>query len=162
MVTNGTEDSWAWTEFGEADWGDSRRTERLVELATTLAQRPTASLPDACVNGAQLKAAYRFFDNAAVTPQAVLASHVAATRERMTQVPVVLAIQDTQDTTELDYTSHPATTGLGFLNDLKHQGLLVQTTLALAPEPLPLWAWWPNRCGRARLWATAPLGRPGH
>jgi transposase-like protein/transposase Tn5 family protein len=135
MVTSGTEDSWAWTEFGEADLGDSRRTERLVELAKTLAQRPTASLPDACVDGAQLKAAYRFFDNAAVTPEAVLASHVAATRERMTQVPVVLAIQDT---TELDYTSHPATTGLGFLNDLKHQGLLVHTTLALTPERLPL------------------------
>jgi hypothetical protein len=130
-----SEDSWAWAEFGEANLGDARRTERLVDLATTLATRPSASLPEACEDRAQLKAAYRFFDNAAVTPETLLDSHSAATRARIARVPVVLAVQDT---TELDYTSHPATTGLGYLTDTKHRGLLVHSTLAITPERLPL------------------------
>jgi hypothetical protein len=55
--------SWAVTEFADAELGDLRRTQRLVELAHTLAQRPGAALPEACGNGAMLKAAYRFFTN---------------------------------------------------------------------------------------------------
>ena len=139
------EDTWAWTEFGEAALCDARRTEWVVDLARTLAARPAASLPEACTDAAQLKAAYRFFSNAAVTPEALLASQVAATRHRIAQVaatrhriaqvPVVLAVQDTS---ELDSTSHPATTGLGYLNDTKQRGLLVHSTLALTPERLPL------------------------
>jgi hypothetical protein len=49
--------------------------------------------------------------------------------------PLVLAVQDT---TSLDYTAHPATTGLGVLNDSKHQGFLVHTTLAITPDRVPL------------------------
>jgi hypothetical protein len=49
--------SWAVTEFADAELGDLRRPQRLVELAHTLAQRPGAALPEACGNGAMLKAA---------------------------------------------------------------------------------------------------------
>jgi len=129
------DDSWAVTEFTDAELGDARRTQRLVELATILAQRPGASLPEACGDRALLKAAYRFFDNAAIDPQAILESHVLATSDRLARVPRVLAVQDT---TELDWTAHPATTGLGPLAHPAHQGLLVHTTLALTPERLPL------------------------
>ena len=55
--------TWAETEFGEADLGDVRRTARLVQLATMLGAQPTASLPAAAPDWADLKAAYRFFDN---------------------------------------------------------------------------------------------------
>lgn len=129
------EATWAVTEFGGAQLGDVRRTARVIELATTLARRPSASLPDACRDGAQLKAAYRFFSTAAAAPAPLLASHVAATQARLQAVPRVLAVQDT---TELDYTHHPATTGLGALGDAQHQGLLVHSTLAFTPERLPL------------------------
>lgn len=129
------DESWAVTEFAEADLGDARRTQRLLELATVLAQRPTASLPEACGSRAQLKAAYRFFDNDAIDPQDLLASHVEATTARLAAVPLVLAVQDT---TELDWTAHPATTGLGPLAHPAHQGLHVHTTLALTPERVPL------------------------
>ena len=53
--------SWAVTEFADAELGDLRRTQRLVQLAHALAQRPGAALPEACGSGAMLKAAYRFF-----------------------------------------------------------------------------------------------------
>jgi hypothetical protein len=100
-----------------------------------LAEQPSASLPAACADGAQLKAAYRFFANDQVRPAAVLRSHVAQTTARLAAEAVVLAVQDT---TSLDYTGHPATTGLGVLSDLKQQGFLVHTTLAITPERVPL------------------------
>jgi hypothetical protein len=127
--------TWAEIEFDEAELGDRRLTMRLQELAGRLAEHPSQSLPEACADGAQLKAAYRFFDNEQVTPAAVLASHVRSTTVRSTAETLVLAVQDT---TSLDYTAHPATTGLGVLNDVKHQGFLVHTTLAITPERVPL------------------------
>ena len=54
---------WAITEFVEAELGDWRRTQRLVELAALLADPPSATLPEACGDGAMLKSASRFFAN---------------------------------------------------------------------------------------------------
>ena len=126
---------WAVTEFAEAELGDARRTKRVVELATALAQHPTASLPEACGTGAMLKAAYRFFSNDAIEPQDLLQSHVEATYSRLEQCPLVLAVQDT---TEVDWTSHRTTKGLGPLGHTACQGLHVHSTLALTPERVPL------------------------
>ena len=127
--------NWAVSEFADAELGDVRRTTRLVELAHLLAQHPTAALPEACGDGAMLKAAYRFFDNDAIEPQDVLLSHIEATYGRLSKVPVVLAVQDT---TEVDWTAHHATQGLGPLGHLACQGLLVHSTLAFTPERVPL------------------------
>jgi Transposase DNA-binding/Transposase Tn5 dimerisation domain len=127
--------SWAEEEFGEAELNDPRRTARLVALAQAAGARPGASLPEACEDGAALKAAYRFFDTDEIEPSSMLASHVEATTRRLRGEAVVLAVQDT---TSLDYSGHPATTGLGVLNDAKHHGLLVHTTLVTTPERVPL------------------------
>ena len=54
---------WAVREFADAELGDLRRTQRVVELATALAQHPTASLPEACGTGAMLKAARSIYQN---------------------------------------------------------------------------------------------------
>lgn len=127
--------TWAADEFGDADLGDVRRTARLVQLATVLGANPTASLPDATADPATLKAAYRFFANNAVPPDAILLSHIEATTRRMHTVPLVLV---PQDTTYLDWTTHPATTGLGPLAAPAHRGILLHTSLALTPERVPL------------------------
>jgi hypothetical protein len=127
--------SWAEEEFGAAELGDVRRTARLVQLATALGAQPHASLPQATNDWALLKAAYRFFGNHSIDAEAVLASHVAATQRRMQAVPLVLAVQDTS---LLDYSHHPNTTGLGPLATLKQHGLLVHSTLMLTPEHVPL------------------------
>lgn len=126
---------WATTEFAAAALGDARRTSRLCALATTLAQAPSAALPQACEEAAALEAAYRFFANPAITPAAILASHVAATTARAAAYPLVLV---PQDTTDLNYTSHPATTDLGPLPGTHQRGLLVHTSLAFTPQRLPL------------------------
>ena len=74
---------WAINEFGTALLGDQRRTERLIALATVLAQRPEVSLPAACDDPAMRKGAYRFFENDAVEPAAILASHEEACAGRL-------------------------------------------------------------------------------
>jgi hypothetical protein len=122
-----------------------------------LAACPGASLPEACGSRGQLKAAYRFFATEAIEPEDLWTSHIAATYERAAAVPVVLAVQDT---TELNWTAHPATSGLGPLGGLSQQGLLVHTTLAFTPERVPL-----GIVAQA-VWArdpwTAGLRIPGH
>ena len=130
------EDShWASTEFADAELGDLRRTQRLVELANLLAQHPDATLPEACGQGAMLKGAYRFFANDDIAPCDILHSHIEATYNRLDQVAVVLAVQDT---TEIDWTRHRATTGLGPLGHSACRGLLVHSTLAITPDRVPL------------------------
>jgi hypothetical protein len=59
-------------------------------------------------NWADLKAAYRLFDCPDVTFEAVAQPHWQATRQRPAGRYLVIA-----DTTEIDFTSHPRTTGLG-------------------------------------------------
>ena len=135
MSSQADDTNWAVNEFADAELGDVRRTKRLVELAGVLAQHPTAALPEACGDGAMLKAAYRFFANDAIEPQDFLYSHIEATYSRLHQVPLVLAVQDT---TEVDWTGHPATKGLGPLGHPACQGLLVHSTLAFTPERVPL------------------------
>jgi hypothetical protein len=127
------EGSWAVTEFGGAQLGDERRTKRLVQLAQQRGRQPTASLTQA--GWAAAKAAYRFFANASITPEAILAPHRQATLGRMVGQPVVLLVQDT---TQLDYSTHTDVTGLGVLQTQRQRGLLLHTTLAVTPDRVPL------------------------
>ena len=152
---------WAVTDFAEAELGDLRRTLRVVDLATGLGQRPGASLPEACGDRAPLKAAYRFFDNAAIDPPNLLDRQVDATLARLAPVPLVLA---GPETTELDWSAHSATTGLGPLGHPAHRGLHVHTTLAFTPERVPLgllaqqgWARDPNDVGKRAPRTQRPI-----
>ncbi|WP_324872155.1 IS4/Tn5 family transposase DNA-binding protein [Methylocaldum sp.] len=127
--------AWAQHEFGQADLGDLRRTARLVHIATVRAERPSAALPEGIDDPAALKGLYRFMENDCIERQAVLSRHYAATAERCAREAVVLAVQDT---TEVDYTHHPATEGLGLLGDERHRGFLLHSTLAITPDRAPL------------------------
>src|SRR5574342_362239 len=154
---------WAVQEFADAELGDPRRMQRLVELATALAQHPTASLPEACGTGAMLKAAYRFFSNDAIETHDLLHSHIEATYSRLAQVPLVLAVQDT---TEIDWTAHPATQGLGPLGHRACQGLHVHRTLAFTPERVPfglvaqqVWARDPDDIGKRARRKQLPISQ---
>lgn len=155
------DDMWAVTACAEAELGDLRRTKRVVALATVLAQRPGASLPEAWGDWATLKAASRFFDNTAIDPQHLLDSHGDATLSRLAPVPLVWAVQDT---TTLDWTTHPATPGLGPLGHPAQRSLHVHTTLAFTPERVPLglvahpvWARDPDDVGKRAPRKQRPL-----
>lgn len=110
-------------------------------LLSALSARPESSVPQACETWAASKAAYRFWSNPQVTPQAIQKGQAGRTMERIeSETGGILAIQDT---TYLVYTTHPATTGLGPLPGAKTegkapQGMLVHSVLAVSQQGVPL------------------------
>jgi hypothetical protein len=99
--------------------------------------RPQASIPQTCGSRSKTKAAYRFFDHERATLQNLLAPHIEATTKRVAKEKVVLAIQDT---TSLNYCTHPATEGLGPITNIATGllGLKLHGTLAVNSEGTPL------------------------
>lgn len=129
------EQLWVREELGAVAFGDRRLTERLVQTAECLAAQPNASIPQACGTWAATKGAYRLFDNKKTTPEAVLASHRAATLKRMAAHKTVLAVQDT---TILDFTHRMGLTGTGPVGNFPGKGLLLHSTLAVSTAGVPL------------------------
>lgn len=128
---------WAITEFGHAELDDDRRSQRLQMIATSFAQQPTAPISQACGPGPAIQGAYRFFENDSIDPSAIREAHHQATLERVRLVPIVLALQDTST---LNYSTHPHTEGLGPIGTRKQKiiGLLLHSTLAVTPSGQPL------------------------
>lgn len=133
---------WASEELDTIDLGDARLNRRAATLAETFADSPTASIPGACHDHAEVRAAYRFFDHESVGFWDVLAPHIRSTERRMGEHPIVLCLQDT---TTLDFNGQDIE-GLGPLNYEPQRGLLVHPTYVVTPgrEPLGLldsWNW---------------------
>jgi len=128
---------WIEAELGGANLGDTRLTARLLHMTGQFYAKPTANIPEACGSAMAAKAAYRFLDNDAVQWQAILQSHYAATEERLHDKPLVLVAQDT---TTLNYSSHPHTQGLGPIGADSEavRGLMVHDTMAFSPQGTPL------------------------
>jgi hypothetical protein len=122
---------WAESEFASAKLGDRRRTQRLVKMATNLVQRPGGTLPQAFPVWSELKAAYRFFNQPKVTFEQIQQPHRQRTRAACQEPGQYLLIEDTS---ELDYTAHPATEEMGWIGDGRGRGLLLHTTLAVRLE----------------------------
>lgn len=124
-------------EFHNASLGDQRLNKRLLLLAEAFARHPRASIPVATGDWGQACAAYRFLDHSHVQPQNLLAPHILSTRERAATVPLVLAVNDT---TTLNYSGRPATTGLGPIGSHadKMFGLHLHSLLAFTPQRQPL------------------------
>lgn len=148
-------DSWADEEFGDANLGDQRLNRRLVALARTLARRPASSLPQAAQAPALLNAASRFFDHddGAFPPDDILASHVIAPYDRLSTVPLALALSDT---TFLDWSSHPATIGLGPLETANMRAWYCTPPCGSGRNG-SRWGCSSCTCGRGMLSATAPI-----
>jgi hypothetical protein len=128
---------WAEQEFGGAELGDQRLNQRLLTLARDFYARPQARLPQACQSAAKTRAAYRFFQHRETHMEPLLAPHYEATRQRLADQPVVLAVQDS---TSLNYSTHPATAGLGPIGSKAEGviGLWLHSTLAFNLEGTPL------------------------
>jgi hypothetical protein len=127
--------NWVVEELLCADFGDIRLTDRMMRLVEKLSERPGASVPEACGKIAETKAAYRFWNNAAVSPERVLEPHIQNTAQRASEFPVVLVAQDT---TEINLTGHGKTTGLGYLGSTECRGLMMHNLLAISPDGTPL------------------------
>lgn len=127
--------SWAGEELRGLELGDVRLDQRLMEMVERLAEQCERSVPEAFGSWAEIKGAYRFWGNDRVDWRQILAAHCERVVRRAAEHPVVLAIQDT---TEINLTSHAATSGLGYLGASYCRGLLLHTLLAVTPSGLVL------------------------
>lgn len=126
--------SWAWEELRTTRLGEIRRDLRLAQMVEGFAEHPETSCTEA-LGRAGAKAAYRFWDNPHVAAEKILAGHAEQCVRRSKEYPVVLVAQDT---TELNLTNHPATTGTGYLGSPHCRGLFLHSLLAISPTGVPL------------------------
>ena len=101
---------WVIEEFARVALPDARHRWHLQRITTAFAQKPAASIPQACAAWAEAKGAYRFLANDRIDAGSIRQAHRQATLERVRAYPVVLAVQDTS---ALNYSTHPKTQGLG-------------------------------------------------
>lgn len=113
-------------EMSGARFGDARLSKRQQKLVGKIGAAPDKSFPT-LFSDAELEAAYRFFGNDSVTPNAILAPHVGATLGRIADLPVALAIHDT---TTLSFRADGQRVGLGRLRK-SGQAFFAHFTLAV-------------------------------
>jgi hypothetical protein len=143
-ITEGLEgDQWAQNEFGGAQLGDDRLSQRLVDSARIQAERPAEAFSGAARgNWPVVKGYYRMIDqpdDSALTLGAILAPHRERTVQRMSAQQTVLSIQDG---TDLNYNSLARCEGLGVIGTnqtgAQSRGLHLHSTLVVTTEGVPL------------------------
>jgi len=121
-------------EYADSDFGDPRRTRRLLRMVERLGAAPDLSLPDGMRNDAELEGAYRFLNNDAIAVQKLLASHFSRTRERAGKVNDVWVAHDTTCFRFSDDRE-----GLGPVTHKKGaQGFYAHVSLAIGSNRMPL------------------------
>lgn len=120
---------WAEEQFGSCQLGDRRRSQRLVEMASQVAENPSASFPGQCECWSDLKAAYRLFDVPEVTFEAVAGPHWEATRACGRGRLLIIG-----DTTELDFGIQRNIPELGPTGNGRGRGFLLHSALMVEAD----------------------------
>jgi len=128
---------------------DERLTKRLRKLLELMGGAMGGSLPLACQDWANTKAAYRFFSNDRVSEADILSGHFQATRERIAATGGLVLVL--HDTTEFTYQrDRPELIGItkripngqrdlaGNPRSYTACGILMHSSLAITTEGLPL------------------------
>jgi hypothetical protein len=140
--------AWVDRELAGCEFRDERLGKRFRSLLARLAGSPGESIPLACQDWTNTKAAYRFLDNARVSEAQILAGHFLATRDRVaaTDGPILVL----HDTTEFSFKredikavgiTYKGVTGANWDGTLRHYtacGILMHSSLAVTTEGLPL------------------------
>ena len=116
--------AWAQQQFGDCQLGDQRRTKRLIQVAQQVANHPSTSFPQQMQTWGDLKAAYRLFDAADVTFEAIAGQHWRQTRAVGPGRYLVLG-----DTTEIDFGYHRDIPGLSCIGNGSGSGFLLHNAL---------------------------------
>jgi hypothetical protein len=156
-------DSWAEKEFGRVQFYDQRLKQRLYQIAKDFAGCSQGPIPERCGTKARTMGAYRFFQNPKVSMDVLLTAHTEATIDRIRQHRIVLV---PQDTTSLNYSTHPMKEGLGPIGTKRSEavGLLLHDTMAFTEQGTPLgildaqaWARDPNDKGKRERRKSLPI-----
>lgn len=143
-----TNHAWIDTEVGGCHFKDVRLAKRFGKLLGMMSDGIGESVPYACQDWANTKAAYRFFSNAQVSEEQIMAGHFQATRGRLSEPGrKILMVHDTcefsfqrEKDSQLGLLGRPAC-GKGKDGRLKHvtvRGILMHSSLALTLDGLPL------------------------
>jgi len=139
---------WIESELAQCKFQDARHGQRLRKLLKQLSEEIGGSIPWACQDWANTKAAYRLFSNDRVSEAEILGGHFQATQERIAARDVLILML--QDTTEFTFRRHDAAP-IGIVHKSytrkdkegrpQHHtvcGLLMHSSLAVTAEGLPL------------------------
>ncbi len=123
---------WAQKQFGQADLNDPRRTQRLVALATSLAEQPGVPISKLIISPADMEGAYRFIRNDQIKAEDIAEAGFYVTVQEAFEQQTLLALEDT---TSLSYSHHSIQDTLGHSNQgNRHRAMFVHSTLLFAPE----------------------------
>ncbi|MBN1675032.1 MAG: transposase [Kiritimatiellae bacterium] len=82
MMGKASDAGWTAEEFADVDLGDKRLDARLITLCDRFSDSPESPINQACIDWAETKAAYRFFQNENVDGDEILAAHRRKTVRR--------------------------------------------------------------------------------
>ena len=144
---------WAHEEFGHAELGDPRRTDRLVRMAAALAERPGGKVLDVFRSNAEQQGAYDLLSNGRVTREAMLAAVETATVGRCAGEPWVHVVVDGTSLKLADWKRQKDFGAVGStLNGAR--GLKVIHAYALSPDGTPAGVlnqqWWARKARSKR------------
>lgn len=141
-------DAWFDRELGRCSFADERLDKRFRRLVAQIGGAMGQSIPLACQDWANTKAAYRFFSNDRVSEADILGGHFQSTRDRTvaTDGPVLVL----HDTTEFAY-QRENTEAIGITKSINSGrdkagrlrahtvcGILMHSSLVVTIEGLPL------------------------
>src|SRR3990170_7376296 len=147
-VAGNTDNGWIKGEVERCKFKDARINKRFQKLCECLYDGMGKSIPFACQDWANTKAAYRFFSNNRINEEEILSGHFLSTKERVTEAKGNVLIL--HDTTEFKYKrDDPREIGLitglpkkrnlfGKLMRITTHGVLMHSSLAVTTAGLPL------------------------
>lgn len=140
--------NWLTHELSACKFKDERIGKRFRILIEQLWNGVGESIPYACQDWANTKAAYRFFSNDRVNEKEILSGHFQSTRERFSKTSdTVLVLQDTtefsyeRDKPETIGATHIIPNGVDIYGNLKRHtkcGIMMHSSLAVTADGLPL------------------------
>ncbi len=139
---------WAQGEFGQAQLGDKRRTQRLVEMAEEVVQKPAGKLTQVWEEGPERQGAYRLLENEEVEVEAIRSAAMRAAFRRA-QGPLVVVATDGSSLNVAAARHKRLARGFGPVGTArsKARGLEVVSALVLSDKGVPL------GMGGQRYWA---------
>lgn len=140
--------NWIDNEVGGCHFNDVRLAKRFGKLLGMMTEGIGESVPYACQDWANTKAAYRFFSNPHVSESQIMAGHFQATRGRLSQAnQKILMLHDTcefsfqrEKDSQIGLLGRP-NCGKGKDGRLKYvtvRGILMHSSLAVTLDGLPL------------------------
>jgi Transposase DNA-binding/Transposase Tn5 dimerisation domain len=140
--------SWIDRETAACEFADARLCRRLRSLLEQIGDAVGESVPMACQDWANTKAAYRFFSNERVNEADILAGHFQATHDRFaaSKGPVLILHDTTEfsfqrespDEIGITYSVNSGRDKAGRVRSHTVCGILMHSSLALTTEGVPL------------------------